>query len=142
MASGNLTPRQKMINMMYLVLTALLALNVAKEILDAFVKVNHSMEVSVGKMEDQTETIYAQFAAAMQENPDKTREWNLKALQVKSSSDDLFAFVNELKDEIIKRAGGYDDDGKPEKMDNREIAASYLHHRAQGLRIEGENQFL
>lgn len=126
MASGNLTPRQKMINMMYLVLTALLALNVAKEILDAFVKVNHSMEVSVGKMEDQTETIYAQFAAAMQENPDKTREWNDKALQVKSSSDDLYAFVNELKDEIIKRAGGYDDDGKPEKMDNREIAASYL----------------
>ena len=37
MASGKQTPRQKMINMMYLVLTALLALNVSKEILDAFV---------------------------------------------------------------------------------------------------------
>ena len=38
MASGNLSPRQKMINMMYLVLTALLALNVSKEVLDAFEK--------------------------------------------------------------------------------------------------------
>jgi len=36
MAGGNLSPRQKMINMMYLVLTALLALNVSREVMDAF----------------------------------------------------------------------------------------------------------
>ena len=36
MASANMPPRQKMINMMYLVLTAILALNVSKEVLDAF----------------------------------------------------------------------------------------------------------
>ena len=40
MASGNLSPRQKMINMMYLVLTALLALNVSKEVLNSFFEVN------------------------------------------------------------------------------------------------------
>jgi hypothetical protein len=43
MASGKLSPRQKMINMMYLVLTALLALNVSKEILEAFVTVNNGL---------------------------------------------------------------------------------------------------
>jgi hypothetical protein len=43
MAGGKLTPRQKMINMMYLVLTALLALNVSKEILNAFKTVNNSI---------------------------------------------------------------------------------------------------
>lgn len=48
MASGNLSPRQKMINMMYLVLTALLALNVSSEILDAF----QSLEKSLGKSAD------------------------------------------------------------------------------------------
>ncbi|MEJ0083616.1 MAG: hypothetical protein WDM78_22305 [Puia sp.] len=39
-------PRQKMINMMYLVLTALLALNVSAEILNAFKTVNHSITTS------------------------------------------------------------------------------------------------
>ena len=46
MAGGNLSPRQKMIGLMYLVLTALLALNVSKEIINAFVTVNDSLEVS------------------------------------------------------------------------------------------------
>jgi len=126
MAGGKQTPRQKMINMMYLVLTALLALNVSKEILDAFVKVNESMQVSVDKMEDQTSDIYAQFAQAVQENPQKAKQWNDKAQQVKKASDDLFAYVEGLKDEIINRAGGMSEEGEYPKMDNNEIAASYL----------------
>jgi hypothetical protein len=40
MAGGKISPRQKMINMMYLVLTALLALNVSKEVLNSFFEVN------------------------------------------------------------------------------------------------------
>ena len=44
MASGKLSPRQKMINMMYLVLTALLALNVSKEVLNSFFEVNRGIE--------------------------------------------------------------------------------------------------
>jgi hypothetical protein len=44
MAGGNLSPRQKMINMMYLVLTALLALNVSKEVLNSFFEVNKGIE--------------------------------------------------------------------------------------------------
>ena len=44
MAGGNVSPRQKMINMMYLVLTALLALNISKDMLKAFAKVNNSLK--------------------------------------------------------------------------------------------------
>ena len=44
MAAGKQTPRQKMINMMYLVLTALLALNVSKEVLNSFFEVNKGIE--------------------------------------------------------------------------------------------------
>ena len=44
MAGGKETPRQKMIGMMYLVLTALLALNVSKSILDAFVAIEENMQ--------------------------------------------------------------------------------------------------
>ena len=43
MASGKLSPRQKMINMMYLVLTALLALNVSKEVLNSFLKLTEEL---------------------------------------------------------------------------------------------------
>ncbi|MFM2375308.1 MAG: gliding motility protein GldM [Bacteroidota bacterium] len=46
MAGGNLSPRQKMINMMYLVLTALLALNVSAEILEAFKSLRDSLHES------------------------------------------------------------------------------------------------
>ena len=46
MAGGNVSPRQKMINMMYLVLTALLALNVSAEILNAFKLVKDSLVVT------------------------------------------------------------------------------------------------
>ena len=47
MAGGNLSPRQKMINMMYLVLTALLALNVSREVMDAFYEVMIGQEASI-----------------------------------------------------------------------------------------------
>lgn len=46
MAGGKLSPRQKMINMMYLVLTALLALNISKDILDALSKIQYDLESS------------------------------------------------------------------------------------------------
>lgn len=46
MAGGKLSPRQKMINMMYLVLTALLALNVSKEIIKAFNLIENSLDNS------------------------------------------------------------------------------------------------
>lgn len=46
MAGGKETPRQKMIGMMYLVLTAMLALNVSKSILDAFVAIEENMQIS------------------------------------------------------------------------------------------------
>ncbi len=52
MASGKLSPRQKMINMMYLVLLALLAMNVSKEVLDAFDNLKQKLSVSVGNAND------------------------------------------------------------------------------------------
>ena len=55
-------PRQKMINMMYLVLTALLALNVSAEILNAFKTVNRSIDNANGVLNANNNNIYASFA--------------------------------------------------------------------------------
>ena len=65
MAGGKLSPRQRMIGMMYLVLTALLALNVSKEIINAFVTVNDSLETSNTNTTARNTRIYSDFEKAL-----------------------------------------------------------------------------
>ena len=84
MAGGKLSPRQKMFNMMYLVLTALLALNVSREVMDAFYEVMVSQEASIETVEKQNSSIYTAFEAAAAENPVKAGPWRDKANDVKS----------------------------------------------------------
>lgn len=64
------TPRQKMIGMMYLVLTALLALNVSKEILDSFIIVNDGLEKPM-RIFKENEKVYSDFEAANTKDPKK-----------------------------------------------------------------------
>ena len=71
MAGGKLSPRQKMINMMYLVLTALLALNISKDILHALSKLNSSLEGTAQVVEEKNSDVYLQIEAAYSENPTK-----------------------------------------------------------------------
>ncbi|MFZ9527214.1 MAG: gliding motility protein GldM, partial [Schleiferiaceae bacterium] len=69
MASGKISPRQKMINMMYLVLTAMLALNVSKDILRVLAKLDLGMNATVSTVERGTATMYQAIEAQMSENP-------------------------------------------------------------------------
>ena len=71
MASGKLSPRQKMINMMYLVLTALLALNVSKEVLDAFFRVDKSLTQTVSEKAENNLQRYVDFSAKAKKNNHK-----------------------------------------------------------------------
>ena len=68
MAGGKETPRQKMIGMMYLVLTALLALNVSKEILDAFITINNGLETTLVTFDGKLKGQYQNFAASTSAN--------------------------------------------------------------------------
>jgi len=63
MGHGKETPRQKMIGMMYLVLTAMLALNVSAEVLDAFRLVNEGIKNTTEIFSKKNETIYKEFEA-------------------------------------------------------------------------------
>src|SRR5690606_31727066 len=134
MAGGKQTPRQKMINMMYLVLTALLALNISKDILDALTKLNTSLDQTVQTVEKKNADIYGAFAAAAAENAEKAGEWNTKAQEVKKASDDLYNYIAQLKEELIQISGGYDDDGKtPKSLDAREKPINYLLNQKHAL---------
>lgn len=103
-------PRQQMINMMYLVLTAMLALNITKEVLNAFQTINQSIERSNDAISGKNAALYAAFDKA-QNNPseaDKVRPYNDRAKKVKAYTDELYSYLNSLKDSVINRAGGKD----------------------------------
>jgi gliding motility-associated protein GldM len=99
-------PRQKMINMMYLVLTALLAMNVSSEILNAFKTVNSSIVNANGVLTGNNNTIYSSFAAKLADA--KTREkaniWMPKAVQAQKLSNEVYAHIDELKQQLMKEA--------------------------------------
>lgn len=103
MAGGKETPRQKMIGMMYLVLTALLALNVSKEILNAFVIIEDGLNVTNKNFDSKNELLYSKFEKAMADNKTKTEPWYKKAKEAKKKSADLCAFIDEIKSEMYQR---------------------------------------
>lgn len=97
MAGGKLTPRQKMINMMYLVLTALLALNISKDILDSLVKLEKGLGQTASTVTKKNDDIYKQFVDAAKENPTKVGEWKNKAFQVKDLSTEMVSYIESIK---------------------------------------------
>jgi gliding motility-associated protein GldM len=101
MAHEKLSPRQKMIGMMYLVLTAMLALNVSKEAVKAFMKVEEGLNKTVKNYEAKNKEIYDLFEAKYAENPVRGGPARAKAFNVKERSDGLFNYIQNLKKEII-----------------------------------------
>ena len=106
MAHGKETPRQKMIGMMYLVLTAMLALNVSKEAVKAFVKVDQALTLTVKNYSQKNDLIYREFDRADAENHAKAGKYKTSAYLVKEQADQIFNFMQGLKIEIINTCDG------------------------------------
>ncbi|MFZ1687210.1 MAG: gliding motility protein GldM [Flavobacteriales bacterium] len=106
MAGGNLSPRQKMINMMYLVLTALLALNVSKEILDSFITVNNGLETTKGTQKEQLDKTYTSFSKNATENKAKYGKAYAEAQVIQKMAADLINHIDSLKVKIIRGVEG------------------------------------
>jgi len=94
-------PRQKMINMMYLVLTALLALNVSAEILNAFKTVNNSLQESNKVVTAKNDLTYKLFAREQTDNQTKAQAdiWAPKAYQVQKLSQSIYSDIDKLKED-------------------------------------------
>ena len=106
MAYAKLSLRQKMINMMYLVLTAMLALNVSKEAIEAFKKVDKGLTRTITNYTHKNDLIYMDFDRAAAENPQKAGELRNIAYKVKEKADEVFNYIQGLKIEIITTAEG------------------------------------
>ena len=112
------SPRQKMINLMYVVLMAMLALNVSNEVLNGFSIVEESLNRTTANASKESAAIYEDFEQQMASNPQKTKEWYDKAQMVKHMCDSLYNFAAELKLAIVKEADG--EDGDPANIKNKE----------------------
>lgn len=95
------TPRQKMIQMMYIVYTAMLAMNVAAEVLSGFVTVGDAMNKSNDNIEIKLADSYSMFRTAYQNNPEKTAEYYKKAQEVKTLSAGIKGYLDSLQYEFL-----------------------------------------
>ncbi len=100
------TPRQRMIGMMYLVLTAMLALNVSTDILNGFKLVDDSLHASLQATADRNSVMMANFQQAATENPEKNQVWFDLATEMVAKSDSLYDYIQNFKYEIAKLADG------------------------------------
>ena len=99
-----------MINLMYVVLMAMLALNVSTEVLEGFSVVEESLHRTTTNSASENAALYGDFEAQMRANPQKVRAWFEKATEVKRMSDSLFNFAQQLKVAIVREADGEDGD--------------------------------
>ena len=97
MAGAKLSPRQKMIGMMYLVLTALLALNISKEVLNGFVKVENSLISTQATISDKVDDTYSTLKAKYLNNQEKVGPFFEKAEELSVDSKELITYISMLK---------------------------------------------
>jgi gliding motility-associated protein GldM len=107
-------PRQKMINIMYLVLTAILALNVSAEILNAFKTVDRSLIAASEIIEKKNQDIFKSFQRKLDDpkTHEKTAIWMPKAEQAKKLADEMYKYIDDLKLELKKEAQLKVEEGK------------------------------
>ena len=127
------TPRQKMIAMMYLVLTAMLALNVSADILKGFTMVNESLLTTIESTEQRNQYMMKSFVELDSRNHAKVGEWLDKARDVQTKSNDFYNYIKGFKHAMITLADGKKvptnvdeiDDYQIDAKDNLEAASNY-----------------
>ncbi|GHV11425.1 gliding motility protein GldM [Bacteroidia bacterium] len=103
-----------MINLMYLVFIAMLALNVSSEVLDGFALVESNMLRSVKAASQRNDKIFNDLEEFQKNNPDKAQEWYKKGVQLKLQTDSLFDYIQSIKQRIVVKADGKK--GDPENL--------------------------
>lgn len=109
MGSNNsraLSPRQKMINLMYIVLTAMLALNVSSDVLEGFGQVEDGLTRSNMTAATRNDAIFSRLEAFNQQNPSKGRVWYEHALEVREATNHINSLIDSLKLAIAIEADG------------------------------------
>jgi gliding motility-associated protein GldM len=134
MAGGKLSARQKMINLMYLIFIAMLALNMSKEVLSAFGLMNERLTESNQAATERNEAFVSELAVKAGEQPEKYKPLQEKAHQIDVLANDLNDYLTNLKGEMTK---SLDDPTDYEIMDKADFLDNYL-FKGDKLKPEGE----
>ena len=139
MAGGKLSPRQKMINMMYLVLMALLALNVSKEILKSFHLFEQSFNNAALNIDAKNKATFAALQKSSDEKPLKTKPYIDRARKAQSISDGFIKYVDGLISTVENLYGGDEarnEEGEMLAADQMEKHANYFVNEGHGKEFQ------
>ncbi len=127
MAGGKESPRQKMIGMMYLVLTAMLALNVSAEIIEKFLRIDESLAVTVDESISRGEAKLGQMASQIKENGNNPKDIKVldDAKAYWKEAMDMIAVLDDAREKCIG-PDGRDETGKIAKPDKKDLVEQYL----------------
>ncbi|MBD0832835.1 type IX secretion system motor protein PorM/GldM [Aestuariibaculum sediminum] len=134
MASGNLSPRQKMINLMYLIFIAMLALNMSKEVLSAFGLMNEKLSESNEATTMRNASFMASLEQKATDQKEKYEPLKIKAQQIDKLASDFDSYLEELKS---KMAATVDDPTDYEIMDKGDYLDQNF-FKGDKLKPEGE----
>ncbi len=122
MAGGKLSPRQKMINLMYLVFIAMLALNMSKEVLSAFGLMNEKLTSSNVIATERNTAFMAGLAGKVSEQPEKYTPLKEKADQISALSNEFNDYIEKLKGDILSKSADptdYEKMDRPDMLNNK-----------------------
>jgi gliding motility-associated protein GldM len=122
-------PRQLMINLMYLVLTALLALNVSAEVMNAFFSLDKGIAASSAIVDQNNAQTMVGINKQAEAYKDSTNQLLLaSAQQAQTLSADLVRFVGDIRDTLFARAGGPNPDhpDQPKRKKDKDVTTRYL----------------
>ncbi len=112
MASGKLSPRQKMINLMYLVFIAMLALTMSKKVLTSFGRVYEDLKSSVELTKQKNAQLLSELSAKAQEQPEKYADKFKDAQSLNQLTVDFQSYLDKFEKDLFKKYG--QDPAKPD----------------------------
>ena len=131
-------PRQQMINIMYLVLIAMLALSVSSEILNAFKIVNRGIDKANGSLEDRTTAMLSAFEGKVgEEGGEEAKPYYESAQEANAVTDEFVKYINDLTNEL-KEASGTDDKGELSKPDDQDTPSRIMISEGKAKELEAK----
>ena len=134
MAGGKLSARQKMINLMYLVFIAMLAMNMSKEVLSAFGFMNEKLTENNASTTDKNKEAYDNLATKAKDQKEKFGALNEQAKEIKKYSSDFYSYLSELK---TKMTSDIENKLDYESMDKTDFLDTYF-FKGDGFTPEGQ----
>ena len=136
MAGAKETPRQRMIGMMYLVLTALLALQVSNQILQKFVLINDGMERTSRNFISKNQSTVNSIKATVEEQGNNPRDVPKvgASAEVRAATSEIYTYLEDLKQELIATSNAKNDEGNfvNSALKNTEITGNMFANAGRG----------